>query len=82
MTPIVPALPAALAGFLFLTTYVPTDTPVDPRLLAIVSSLQQVLTLGLVVVALRHGLAEAETPLGVRSLQITVNKYLKAIGLS
>ena len=56
------ALFAALGGWLALSFYWPLDWPMDPRLLAVLTAVQQAVMIGLVVLALRRTRARAMTP--------------------
>jgi hypothetical protein len=53
----------ALGGWVVLSLYWPLDWPMDPRLVATMTAMQQALMIGLVVLALRRTRAPATTPL-------------------
>jgi hypothetical protein len=59
---------AAIAGWLALSFYWPLDWPIDPRLLALLTAVQQGVMIGLVVLALRRTQAGSSIPVFERPL--------------
>jgi hypothetical protein len=59
---------AAFAGWLALSFYWPVDWPIDPRLLALLTGVQQGVMIGLVVLALRRTQAGSTIPVFERPL--------------